>query len=277
MSAANTEVFIYPPHPDDLELTLILMALWHIACGYPVHVVNMTRGEVTPESIRLGDGRVCYWHGYVHDPVRENFTVPTTEQIGEIRLAEQATSLRALGMFPTNAGTPRNTVTQHSADLPTGFGGSGGVASAAGIATAQNVIQGYVDQYPDSLHFTMSPTDDHPDHAATGQALRNIIAANGGQNGPLSNSRFGVSRLYWDYNDNPDVLAQPGKQWYGSNNAAFLARKPEMDRFIREVIVPIWTSWCPEKDIISVGYHQVINQFKANFAPGVSIGNLTHL
>jgi LmbE family N-acetylglucosaminyl deacetylase len=41
---------------------------------------------------------------------------------------------------------------------------------------SDKVIRRYIADYPNSFHFIMSPTDNHPDHAAAGIALRRLKA-----------------------------------------------------------------------------------------------------
>jgi hypothetical protein len=100
----------------------------------------------------------------------------------------------------------------------------------------------------------MSPTaDDHPDHRACGQALRNL------KNDPayssiVSGSRFFTTRLKWG---STEAAAE------GLTTFPFTAsRKAEFDRAIR-IGAKAYAAWQPPQTL-GVAYHQVINQMYQN-------------
>jgi len=252
-------VFLIEPHADDFLLSQGQAAAHYAGAGYNVTLLTMTRGGsggVLDDLAGIAaDGAtpvVCGSHGYRHDPVKEGYTAPTEADFADLRLAE---SRAALGTIAAAVGAT-GTIQHFCGDLPDGYGGTwGSPPTAAGIAAAKDVIKYYVDTYANGTTFfhTMSPTDNHPDHAACGQALRDL--KNDPVYGPIvSGSRFFVSRLYWN---DADVIAE--------GTTAFpvtQSRKAEYDKAVR-IAAKAYAAWQPPHTL-AVGYHQVINQFYQN-------------
>lgn len=273
------KAFFYAPHPDDETLSMGLALLQYIASGYEVHLVSMNRGGNGGPMGSFNGSNVCNWanHAYTHDPVREGYRdgVLNVDSLGLARLAEARGALGAMSTIPPFPTNPQGTVTHHDANLPNAFGSSGGSSTlpptAEGIALAEGVMQQFITDNPGSSHFTMSPTDKHADHAACGQALRNL------KNTQVINVRHFVSKLYWDYSKYPEVKAQPGLEWYGTGSTAFQSRKSEYDNVLRTRVVPVFSAWNPAAGAYAIGYHQVVGQFNNVFWPATgSIANLWH-
>jgi LmbE family N-acetylglucosaminyl deacetylase len=275
------KAFFYVPHPDDELLSMGLAIVHYLASGYEVHVVSMSRGGVTPASVKLDGVSTCGYHGYVHDPVDEHYTVPSVEQISEARISEAHQSVGVMASIsPTS--TP-GVVVHDEGNLADQYGGPTLPPSPEGIAAAKAVMKGFIDANPNSSHFTMSESDQHPDHAALGIALRQL--KNDPVYGPpLANAKFFVSRLYWASSQAsgqypPEVLAASGNgatlQWYGSSSTAFQNRKAEYDALLRSA-AKVYATWNPSVGLYAIGYHQVVNQFAKCFGPSASIANLCH-
>jgi hypothetical protein len=134
----------------------------------------------------------------------------------------------------------------------------------------------FVQDYPNSFHYTMSPADHHKDHAACGHALREIKADNPTL---LGAPRFFVSRLYWassqpDGQYQQDLLDEAAGTlaWftaYGSNYTRYVA-------WLRTQVIKTYRAWNPAGGSFGMGYHSVPSQFESNFASGVSVANLWH-
>lgn len=281
-----TRIMFFEPHPDDATLSGGLPLTSYAAGGCDVHVVGMSRGAVTPASIKLDGSGVCGYDGYTHNPTRENYTLPTQDQIGAARVAEAKSAAGAMATISPSSGVSQGTVTYHEGHpdtgyLPDEFGSMGTTAipglacTAEGVAAAKTLIQWYVENYSNTFFFAMSPTDDHPDHAAGGQALRDL--KNDSVHGPaLANARFFVSKLYWGGpNNNPprpaDVAAQPDLQWFDAG-----VRKPDCDAVLRNRVIRCFSAWDPNGGSFGIGYHQVVNQFVNCFGPSVNIAALWH-
>lgn len=246
------DVFIIEPHADDFLISMGQATAHYYGGNYNVHLLTMTRGGSGGVLDDLAGDVVCSSHGYRHNPAKEGYTAPAEADFGDLRLAESRAALGAIAGAVTGTGT----VDHACGNLSDGFGGpAGGPPTAAGIAAAQAVIKQYVDTYANGTTFfhTMSPTDNHPDHAACGQALRNL------KNDPaysaiVSGSRFFVSRLYWA---DADVIAEGTTTF-----PATASRKAEYDKACR-VAAKAYAAWQPPKTL-AVGYHQVINQMYTN-------------
>jgi LmbE family N-acetylglucosaminyl deacetylase len=260
----------YAPHPDDETLSMGLAMVTLIALGYDVHLVSMTRGGGGGPLGSFNGNNPCNWtdHPYTHNPSREGYAALDPTSLGAARLLEARNALGAMATVTPSAGVTLGNVYHHEGGLPDGFG----TTSATAVADAQAVIAEWVTDVPNAFHYTMSPTDDHPDHAACGQALRNLK----GSDPSLANARFFVSRLYWAASQPngqypADVAAQPDLAWFSAG-----ARKSEFDAILRNRVVKAFSAWAPAAGSFAIGYHQVAGQFASNFGSGVSIGNLWH-
>lgn len=273
--------FFYSPHPDDETLSMGLAITHYLASGFEVHLVSVNSGGALGVANTLNGVTACTLadHGYTHNPAREGYAPLSVADIAAARIKEARSALGAMSVL--SSPTP-GTVTHHVANLPDGFG-SGQTAdstappTAEGIALAKSVIQSYVEAYPNSFHYTMSESDDHPDHAACGYALREL--KNSAEFGPsLVNAKFFVSRLYWATSQAnglypADVLAAADGTlaWFSAGS-----RKAEYDAWLRGKVIVPYKAWNPAAGAYGIGYHQVAGQFNSNFAAGVSIGNLMH-
>lgn len=259
-----SRVIFYSPHPDDETLSMGLAMVHYMASGFDVHLVSMTRGGNGGPLGSFNGTNACNWadHPYTHNPSREGYTTLDAAALGAARLLEARNALGAMSTVTPSAGVTLGNVFHHEGGLPDAFG-----SSSSGVADAQAVIADFVATYTNTFHFTMSPTDDHPDHAACGQALRNLKDVDPN----LANARFFVSRLYWNYANNPDVAAQPDLQWFNAG-----ARKSEYDAILRNRVQKAFSQWAPAAGSFAIGYHQVAGQFASNFGSSVSIGNLWH-
>lgn len=279
-------VFFYSPHPDDEVLSMGLAMIYYIAAGCEVHLVSMNNGGALGVANTLNGVSSCSTpadHPYTHSPAREGFTPLTVPDVSAARILEARGALGAMAMIsPTTAGVP-GSVTHHIAGLPDAYGANGSGSSTApvtpeGIAAAKGVIKQFIDDYPNSFHYTMSESDHHPDHSACGYALREL------KNDPaystaLVNARFFVSRLYWATSQPnglypPEVLAAAAGTlaWFNYSGA----RKAEYDAWLRTQIMAVYKAFNPAAGSYALGYHQVPGQFASCIGPTASIANLWH-
>lgn len=275
-------VFFYSPHPDDETLSMGLAMLYYIANGFDVHLVSMTSGGALGIANTLNGVTSCTCpgdHPFTHDPAREGYDPHTVETVAAGRLAEARSALGSMAMVPPVS--TRGQVFHHSGGLLDGFGNTSSGSSTApvtpeAIEAAKAVMLPFIQDYPNSFHYTMSPADHHKDHAACGKALREIKAENPTL---LGNPRFFVSRLYWassqpDGHYQQDLLdeADGTLAWFtaaGSN-------LPVHQNWMRNQVIKTYRAWNPASGSYAMGYHSVAAQFEANFAPGISVGNLWH-
>lgn len=269
-------------HPDD-ELLTFWPYIHYLASGYDVHIVWMTRGEVTAASLRLDGAVVCPGHGYKHNPATEQYTLPTVEEIGLVRLHEGMSSAGAMAMHPPIDPVAPGYLFTHDENSGTAYGCSGCGSSQApttpeGVAMADAMFRRYITDYPASIYWTHSPTDAHPDHAALGVALRNL--KNDPTLGPsLAYSRFFVSKLYWS-----TAAGQPGSRvgepcaWYPNaypNNVSdeannFPNRQGYTDWIKTYAVKPYTEGWNPAHGAFAVGgKHSTPSQFGSCFGPAI--------
>jgi len=288
------KVFFYSPHPDDETLSMGLAMLYYIAIGFEVHLVSMNSGGALGVAYTLNGINaatsvvlVCSTasdHPYIHNPAREGYAsgAPlTVADIAAARIHEARSALGAMSMVPPVTPGVLGTVVHHVEDLPDFYGNPGSTSSTApvtpeGIATAKAAILPHVLNNPNSFHYTMSPSDKHPDHAACGYALKEIKTENPTA---LGTPRYFVSRLYWALSQPdglypPEVLAAANGTlaWFnysGANYATYCD-------WLRTQVVPAFRKWNPAEGSYGVGYHQVSSQFNSNFGPSATIANLWH-
>lgn len=299
-------VILLDPHPDDETLTMWPL-MHYLASGYEVHVVHLTRGEVTPASLRLDPDPshysppgqpACQWadHAYQHDPARESFTLPTTDEIGMMRLHEGISAVGAMAAVPPVAGQVPGVAIWHDENLGTNYGcdhcgSSTAPVTETAIAAVDAIIRRYMVEYPNSLFWSMSPTDAHPDHAAAGIALRRLkgdpvyhadtktFTFTGGdpELAPLlTNASFWVSKLYWS-----TPAGQPGSRmgeycgWYPNiypDNTKQLTRIDEYTAWLRTKVLKAYTAWSPAEGAFAIGGgHSVPSQFANCFGPGLPV------
>lgn len=291
-------LIVLVPHPDD-EVLSMWPAMHYLACGYDVHFVYMTRGEVTAASLKIdANATACGWadHGYKHDPVREQYTVPTKEEIGLARLAEGRSCIGAMAAISPVAPNTPGVAYQHDENLGSQFGSNYSASSTAPVVPeavdkAEAVIRRYAADYPGAIFWSMSPTDDHCDHGAIGQALRRlkgtphvaggVVTYTGGDpvlSAQLEWSRFFVSKLYWGTASSPrpaDVAAEP-VSWYPNppgRNDMGVPRSAEYTAWLRTKVIKAYTAWNPAQGSFAVGGgHSTPSQFASCFSADLPYG-----
>lgn len=283
----------YIPHPDDETLSMGLHIIHQIAAGNPVHLVFMSRGANTGAlNVLRGTNGVspvsCGFHGWTHNPVREGYADELDGiDIAQSRIHEGRSAFGLMGTMPAMGGVTPGTLTWSESGLADGFGGVLPPTQAA-VDAVKGVIQDHMAMFPSAFHYTMSASDQQPDHAACGKALRQLKDTEPS----LANAKFFVSRLYWassnggDYPDYVEAEALNGPigsdgkptstlQWYDSVDVG--NRYAELCGFLRTRVVPVYGAWNPAEGCLGIGRHSVNGQFNSNFAAGVTIANLMHL
>lgn len=253
-----TEVLLIEPHADDFLLSKGIAAAHWLGAGITVRLLTMSAGGSGGVLDDLAGDVSCGWHGYHHNPTKEGYTAPLEADFHDLRLAESRAALGTLAAAINGSGN----IAHYDGGLPTGFG-----STPTGVADAKAVIKDYVDQFDSGTTFfhTMSWTDDHPDHAACGMALREL-RQDPAYSYLLSGSRFFVSRLYWGA---ADVLAQGPVPF-----PVTASRKAEYDKAVR-LAAKCYAAFHPPHSL-GVGYHQVINQFYSNGLDSMGNGTPTN-
>lgn len=166
-------VWLIEPHNDDFLLSMGIAAAHYRGAGYNVKVLTLVPGGSGGVIDDLNGDVLCGWHGTHHNPAVEGRAPVTEADFVALRTAESKAALGTLGAAVTGTGA----IEHRSADLPSEYGGVyGQPATRAGIDAAKAVIKALVDAEANGTTFfhTMSWTDNHPDHAAAGFALREL-------------------------------------------------------------------------------------------------------
>lgn len=269
------------PHADDETLSMGYAATYYLRAGFDAHFLLGSRGPVTAESLRLDGALPCRWseHPYSHSPEVEGYTLPTLDDIGLARWNEfKAATFAMSTIAPATSGVPSGRSWYYEGGLETNFGCDGCGSSTApvtenAIARARAVLEPFVDAMPPNTHFrTMSPTDDHPDHAAWGIALHRMKLDPVW--GPkVGDAMFFVSRLYWGPPRPADVLAE-ACSWFPADTGS-VGYAPIVDH-LRNKVVKCYKQWVPGSAWAVGAGHSVPSQFDANFGPLASVSNLWH-
>lgn len=156
-------------HEDDETLAGSVAIAQMLAAGRTVHVLWLTHGEASGVMNVLNGTGTSPWWGKQHVPADEGYEPLVSKSFGNARVREGGNALRAL-----SSGYP-GTLTFNVADLPDG-GVSFATASARILAEADALFPGQ----PVELrgHTYRVELDAHPDHVATGQALKALCDSN---------------------------------------------------------------------------------------------------
>lgn len=283
MTAAGNVAFA-SPHADDETLSGGYPLTWYARAGFNVHALLMSRGPVTAASLKLDGSQPCRFHPYTHEPQQEGYELPTEDEIGAARWAEFKAAIYAMTRIaPATAGVTGSTFF-YEGGLGTNYGCDGCGTSTAPVTrlavnAARAVLEPWVDSLPPNTHIrTMSPTDDHTDHAAVGIAAYEMWSDSAWHT-KMGDLMFIVSRLYWGTATSPrpaDVRGEPCT-WFpsdtglGPNNSVYNA----VSDHLRTVVAPSYAQWSPPGSW-AVGEHSVPSQFAANLGPTASVSALWH-
>jgi LmbE family N-acetylglucosaminyl deacetylase len=230
-------VIFYAPHADDETLNMGITIAEHVAAGRDTHVVLLTHGRQTGAINVINGDHVNggYFWEIKHDPAIEGYEPITVDEMAEARVREFYNACGQLGVPVANRHV-------HYLDDPASDGGE-----SITYNEAKAIIQSYIDQYPDADHYTLSYHDIHPDHAACGQALRDLY-----NEGAITyNVRFVISVATLN-----DLKAQ-GKPMIGAKD---LPTNADITKRVRNAC-RCYAAWAPNVDSYAVGYHSVSQQF----------------
>ncbi|WP_210469951.1 PIG-L deacetylase family protein [Sporosarcina sp. 6E9] len=206
-----TTAIYYSPHADDEVLSMGSGILHNLALGKEVIVVLLSKG-LASNAINIVNEKL---EKEGHSPI-------TPEEFGQARVEEFRNSVTSLGVSEDNI---------YIYDLDDGQFTSNDVAS---------IINDFVDKYPNALHNAMSYNDPHSDHAATGQAVSELI-----ENGDI---QHGLYYLPIQEHNNMDF------------EGVYTVPEDRVDAF--EQALKAYGKWSPEDKSYSIGYLSVRNYFE---------------
>lgn len=202
-------VIVYAPHQDDDILSFGPAMLQHLAAGDNVVTVLVTDGSKSAVRTKLNGGSNCSWHAKTHNPLSEGYGYridPLTGQpklgmplseydFSQSRNAEYYTSMDHLGVQNIYIGKQQVDGAYYSNEYDIlDFGVKGPyVDGTLTVAQAKSIILHFEAMYPGAEHKAQTWLDAHPDHAAVGQALKELFAA-----GLVTDARFFVKPSFVD-------------------------------------------------------------------------------
>ncbi|SCL33118.1 GlcNAc-PI de-N-acetylase [Micromonospora rhizosphaerae] len=229
-TSARAALFLVP-HPDDETLAAGVLLAGHAAAGREVHILLLTRGEKSAVKDILNGVRTSHWWGVPHDPTVEGYAALTERTLGAARYRELVAAAAALGVTEDRiheAGLPNDGVTVEE-------------VKAAVVATA-DAIGGDLGLWAPSY-----TVDDHPDHLAAGEAVRQL-----GLDDPIrwGSCRYYVLPPYWS----DPRLGSVDWCWDDPMESETAARARNACR--------AYGSWQPQAGVFACGYHSVYAMFR---------------
>lgn len=148
LGLAGQAVIWYLPHPDDETIGMADAIYQTVLAGNPNYFIYFTKGENSWARHRL------------EGPAGEKYSL-TKEEFAKARVEETLAALAVLGVEPEQV----QFLNCSDGSLP--------------LATAEEVIREFAQQFPGALHRTVSPFDPHIDHQTLAQALVNVSGEEG--------------------------------------------------------------------------------------------------
>jgi LmbE family N-acetylglucosaminyl deacetylase len=193
---ATSSAVYYSPHADDEALSMGGSMLASIENGDEVAVVLLSKGKASAARNHVNNRLE-----------KEEKPALSVEEFGEARVKEFKKSAEALGIDPKNI---------FIYDLP-----DGNILKE----DVSKIMEKMNKQFPNASHHAMSYKDPHRDHAASGQALKDLV-----EKGAISSGYF--------YLAVPDGLAEKYRESLSSYNI-----------------------WDPDNGFYAIGYTSVDTYF----------------
>ncbi len=215
-------LYLYSAHQDDETLWSGQIISHHTLVGREVHIILGTDGSTSAMRDALnGDDSNGWWGGY-HYPAREGIPAPlSTADFAAARDREMVQAARQLGVTPDRVHLRTDTRTANIT-----------VADAKALILANEAAT------PGAGHYTTHWGDTDPNHAALGQALRELALA-----GAVSDARWVVRRS--------QIGTVTGAVEYVLP-AAYAAQA----RFMAKNATRCYSAWAPP-EAYAIGYHSV--------------------
>ncbi len=155
------------PHEDDEMLIYGVSIMSHLWEGYDVHVVLLTDGSA--------DGSI--------ETVNSKLSTPISrKKFSEARRREFKQSTTNLGVEESNIHIYNYTDGKLQVD------------------DVKQVARDFLNRFPDTKFRVLSYLDEHPDHAATGEALQQMY-----ESGEVRDVRFYLKELQFKDEHGPDI------------------------------------------------------------------------
>lgn len=246
-------VVFVTPHQDDEDLFMGQVIGHHAVAGREAHIVLGCNGALSNVIQKLNGTLVDanYWGGY-HFPAREGYAPLSLQEFGLARTRELVASAAELGV-------PAGRVHLGRADEP--LASSDLLPDAISVDWAKEIFESWADHFgalgfPQVSFYTMWWGDNHADHAALGQALRELRLADPDR---YRNARWLVK---------PEQAAAAGASAYGlpADQAATIKAMAKHAGWC-------YRAWQPAAGAFAIGYHSV----GTVYFPGVESGIPNHI
>jgi LmbE family N-acetylglucosaminyl deacetylase len=233
VAAPTSPALFVAAHPDDETLAMGVALAEHVAAGQDVHLLLLTRGELSSARDAInGTTGSSYW-GVAHSPADEGYTLLDEAAFGQARVDEAHNAAHCLS-------TGYGTVTVHEAGLVNG-GFSTGQAAAAVLAVADLIAPGGPVRIKTHSHVV----DNHADHRAAGGAARALRAQYPAR---FADIRHYILPAYWA----DSRLVQVAESWDRPTDTGIRLRVVNACR--------AYGAWAPPHSY-AIGYHSVATQF----------------
>jgi LmbE family N-acetylglucosaminyl deacetylase len=246
-------IVFYTPHQDDETLFMGQVIAHHALAGREVHVVLVSTGATSGARQEI-NGTVpdpTHWGGY-HYPEREGYEPLSLVDFGLARTRELLAACAQLGVPATRVHLGRADDPAPSSDL---------LPDSITVGWAEQVVTSWAEHFDargveQAGHYTMHWADPHADHAALGQATRNLRADDP--------ARYGDTR--WLVK--PEQATALGAPAYPLPAAV----APTVKAMTRRAGW-CYRAWQPASGAFAIGYHSVGTQY----FPGVESGVPNHI
>jgi len=234
--ATGRPIIFFAPHQDDETLWMGTVIAHHALVGREVHVVSVTDGSTSTVRAALnGEKDNGWWPAHDHYPGREDIPYLSPAAFAAARDQELIDACTLLG------------VTEVHLDwsVPRADGTSLTRGANISVAEAEELIHSFALRYPDAGHYTTWWGDTDPNHAAIGQALRNLALT-------TDPARKVIDRRW---------LVRSGQAPAGSELYTLPADKADTINGMVRSAVKSYAAWAPRAGRYAIGYHSVPANF----------------
>lgn len=234
--ATGRPIIFYTPHQDDETLFMGTVIAHHALVGREVHIVSVTDGSTSTIRDALnGEEPSGYWPAGQHYPGRENIPYLDPAAFAAARDEELIDACAQLGVseLHTDWAVPLDDGTTLTRE------------ANISVAEAEDLMHDFAVRYPDAGHYTMWWGDTDPNHAALGQALRNLALTS-------DPDRRIVDRRW---------LVRSGQNPVGSELYVLPSTLADTINGMVRSAVKAYDAWAPRVGRYAIGYHSVTSFF----------------
>lgn len=236
--ASGRPIIFYTPHQDDETLWMGTVIAHHTLVGREVHVVSVTDGSTSAVRDSLNGLKANgWWPAGQHYPYREGIPDLDPAAFAAARDQELIDACAELGVSELNL--------HFDWAVPRADGTTLTREANISVADAESLIRDFAVRYPDAGHYTTWWGDTDPNHAAIGQALRNLAVTS-------DPARKIVDRRW---------LVRTGQNPVGSELYTLPSTLADAITGMVRSAVKAYAAWAPRAGRYAIGYHSVPQYF----------------